>query len=173
MIQQFQTIIHMNVCGKIAGFSSVITYCSFIVWSYIHWDIRKLSLHRQCTVKGFHVTSYQANFAGHHTRNHHVGFLFTCDSIGKSNKMFHYFLFSSYHITRLQPNDKNISTYTWMKFQILPWSVSKVLAVFVAFLHTALCNLRKPRDFEKLCACKCVQTFYTCIHVCQFKFEKL
>ena len=27
------------------------------------------------TIEGFHVTSYQANFASHHTRNRHVGFL--------------------------------------------------------------------------------------------------
>ena len=26
-------------------------------------------------IEGFHVTSYQANFASHHTCNHHVGFL--------------------------------------------------------------------------------------------------
>ena len=59
---------------------------------------------------GFHVTSYQANFASHRTCDCLVGFLFACDSIGKSNKMFHYFLFSSYHITKLQPSDKNFCT---------------------------------------------------------------
>ena len=32
----------------------------------------------------FHVTLYQANFASRHTRKCHVGFLFTCDGIGKS-----------------------------------------------------------------------------------------
>ena len=52
-------------------------------------------------IGGFHVTSYQANFASHRTRVRHVGFLFTSDGIGKSNKMFHYFLFSSFHITKL------------------------------------------------------------------------
>ena len=79
------------------------------------------------------MTSYQANFASRHTRHRHVGFLFTCERIGKSNKMFHYFLFSSYHITKLQPSDKNINTHTQMKFQILPWNKSKVLAFFVIF----------------------------------------
>ena len=62
--------------------------------------------------RGFHVTSYQANFASHHTRDRHVGFLFTFEGIGKSNKMYHYLLFSSYRITKLQPSDKNINTYT-------------------------------------------------------------
>ena len=37
-------------------------------------------------IGGFHVTWYQANFASHHTRNCHVGFLFTCDGIGESDK---------------------------------------------------------------------------------------
>ena len=86
----------------------------------------------------------------------HVGFPFTCEGIGKSNKMFYYFLFSSYHITKLQPSDKNINTHTRVKFQILPYSKSKVLAFFVIFLHTVLCK-RKPRDFEKSCARTCVQ----------------
>ena len=42
----------------------------------------------------------------------HVGFLFAHDDIGKSNKIFHYFVFSSYHIIKLQPSDKNINTPT-------------------------------------------------------------
>ena len=99
------------------------------------------------TTAVFHVTSYQANFASHHTRNRHFGFLFKCKGIGKSNKMYHYFSFSSYHITRLQPSNKNINTHSNEISN--PWSKSKVLAFFVIFLHTALCN-RKPRDFEKL-----------------------
>ena len=70
--------------------------------------------------------------------------LHDCDGIGKSNKMFHYFLFSTYHITKLQPNDKNISTHIRMKFQILPWSIESSSSFFV-FLHTALCKM-KPRD---------------------------
>ena len=69
--------------------------------------------------RDFHLMLYQANFASHHTRDSHVDFLFASDGIGKRNKMFHYFLFNSYHIIRLQPNDKNISTNTWLKFQIL------------------------------------------------------
>ena len=33
------------------------------------------SLHFFCTIEGFHVMSYQANFASHITRDRHVGFL--------------------------------------------------------------------------------------------------
>ena len=39
------------------------------------------------SVEGFHVTSYQANCASHHTRDSHVGFLFPQSGIGKHNKM--------------------------------------------------------------------------------------
>ena len=45
----------------------------------------------RCTIEGFHVTSYQANFASHRTRDRHVGFLY--------NKMSRYFLFSSCHVS--------------------------------------------------------------------------
>ena len=50
-------------------------------------------------IEGFHVTSYQANFASHLTRDRHVGFLSPQSSIGKYNKMSQNFLFSSYHCT--------------------------------------------------------------------------
>ena len=43
-------------------------------------------------IEGFHVTSYQANFASDHTRDRYVGFLFTRSCIGKYNKMSRYFL---------------------------------------------------------------------------------
>ena len=48
-------------------------------------------------IEGFHVTSYQANFASPHTHNRHVGFLLAWHGIGKYNTMFRYFLFSSYN----------------------------------------------------------------------------
>ena len=54
----------------------------------------------------------KSNFACHHTRDRHVGFLFTWSSIGKYNKMSRYFLFSSFQNIKLQLNDKNISTHT-------------------------------------------------------------
>ena len=56
--------------------------------------------------------SYQANFASHHTHDRHVGFLLACNGIGKHNKMSPYFLFNSYHNTKLKQSDKNISTHT-------------------------------------------------------------
>ena len=40
------------------------------------------------------MTSYQVNFASHHTRDRHVGFLlFTRSGIGKYNKMSRFILF--------------------------------------------------------------------------------
>ena len=70
-------------------------------------------------IEGFHVMSYQVNFASHHTRNCLVGFLSEQDGIGKNIKMFLYFLCRSYHITKLQLSDKIISTahiHTRLKF---------------------------------------------------------
>ena len=66
--------------------------------------------------------SYEANFASHHTRDYHVGFLFARNSIRKNKKMFHNFLFSSYHmlISKLKSISDNImSTHSRLKFQIL------------------------------------------------------
>ena len=126
-------------------------------WSGIRIQI-PLCLHTvSIRIGGLNVTSYRANFASHHTRDHHVGFLFTCEEcegVGKSTKC-HNFLFSSFHITKLQASDKNISTHTPMNFQTLPRSESKVLAFFVVFLHTALCK-RQPRNFGKSCARRCL-----------------
>ena len=39
------------------------------------------------TIEGFHVTSYQANFASHLTRDRHVSFLSPHSGIGKKNQM--------------------------------------------------------------------------------------
>ena len=39
------------------------------------------------TIEGFHVMSYQANFASHHTHDRHVGFPLAWQAIGKHNKM--------------------------------------------------------------------------------------
>ena len=46
------------------------------------------------TIEGLHVTLQQANFASHHTRERHIGFLCTRNGIGKDNKIFCYFLFN-------------------------------------------------------------------------------
>ena len=83
-------------------------------------------------VEGFRVKSHQANFACHHTRDRHVGFLSIRIGIGKQNKMSQNFLyFSSYHNNKLQLSDKNISTHTQLQYLFLPRSKSNVPAVFV------------------------------------------
>ena len=66
-------------------------------------------------IKSFHVTSFQANFASHHTRDRHVGFLSPQSDIGKHNKMSQNFLFSSFHNTKVQLSNKNISKHTRVK----------------------------------------------------------
>ena len=68
------------------------------------------------TIEGFHVMSYQANFASHQTRDRHVGFLLAWQGLGKHNKISRYFLLSSYHNTKLQQSDKNISIHTRCKW---------------------------------------------------------
>ena len=74
-------------------------------------------------IEDFHVMSYQTNFTSGHTRDRHVGFLFALGGIGKINKMFRYFLFNSYHITKLPTSDKNISTYIRLKSKVQAFSV--------------------------------------------------
>ena len=89
------------------------TVYSFVVKTQELSKIRKCYKPFCYTFKiGFHVTSYQANFASHHTRGRHVGFLFTWSGIEKYNKISRYFLSSSNHNSKLQPSDKNISTHT-------------------------------------------------------------
>ena len=39
-------------------------------------DVRDFVFNWLGGCEGFYVTSYQANFVSHHTRDHHVGFLF-------------------------------------------------------------------------------------------------
>ena len=74
------------------------------------------------------------------------------DDIGKNNKMFH----------KLQLSNKNISTYTLLKFQILPLSKSNFQAIFVVFPHTALYK-RKPRDVAKAFTLTCVPCRANCL----------
>ena len=40
-----------------------------------HQRLNKILIISTCTIVSFHVTSYQANFASHPTRDRHVGFL--------------------------------------------------------------------------------------------------
>ena len=50
--------------------------------------------------EGFHVMSYQTNFASHHTLDRHVGFLFAQHGIGKQRKVLFLFEFIlQYQIT--------------------------------------------------------------------------
>ena len=53
-------------------------------------------------MEGFMRHHNQADFASHHTRDRHVGFLLVRAGIGKHNKMSQNFVFSSYHNTKLQ-----------------------------------------------------------------------
>ena len=53
----------------------------------------------------------------------------------KYNQISQDFLFSSYHNTKLQLNDKNIRAHTQVKFKILLWSESKMIAYFIVFLQ--------------------------------------
>ena len=88
---------------------------------------------------GFSCAVLSSQFVSYHTHVCHVGFL----SAGwywywENNKMWHCFLLSSYHITKLKLSDKNIRTHTWLKFQILPWSKLKVPA-FLLFFSIPCC----------------------------------
>ena len=60
------------------------------------------------------------------------------------------FSFSLYHNTKLQLSDKNISTHTRVKFEILLWSQSKI-ARFVVFLHTALYKKETKEQGKIIC----------------------
>ena len=136
------------------------------------------TLNNCCThypsIGGFHVTSYQANFASHRTHDHHVGFLFTCKGIGKSNKMFPNFLFSSYHITKLQLSDKYIKTHIRMKFQMLSWRKLKVLANFCCSSPYHAVQKKSKRFLKnraRVSACRVVQTLY-CLVMDGWSFGK-
>ena len=89
---------------------------SFSVQCVRHYasDYAQVTAHH--AIGGFHVTSYQADFASHRTFDRYVGFFSVWRGIQKHKKMPQNFLFSSYHDTKLQPSDKNNSTHTHMKF---------------------------------------------------------
>ena len=108
---------------------------------------------------GFHVTSYQANFASHHTRNRHIGFLFTCKGIEKSNKTYHYYLLSSYHITKLQPSDKNINTHLH-EISNPCMNKSKVLLLFFSIPRCANGNQDILKNRARESAYHFVQALY-------------
>ena len=77
--------------------------------------------------------------------------------------MSRYFLFSSYHNTKLRPRDNNTKRHTRLKFQILLLSKSKVTAGFVVFLHTAHYkkgNQGAGQSRARIGAYRVVQTLY-------------
>ena len=59
------------------------------------------------------MTSYQVNFASHHTRDRHVGFLsIQCSAILENTTKCAITLISSCHNTKLQLSDKYNSTHS-------------------------------------------------------------
>ena len=103
------------------------------------------------SIEGFHVTSLQAIFASHHTRDRHVGFIFTWSGIGKYNKTSWNFLFDSYH----GPNYKwvtRISAYTlgW-NFNSFRKVYQKFKRFFVFFFSILRHTERKPSGMAKSC----------------------
>ena len=87
-------------------------------------------------IEGFHVTSYQTNFASHHTRDRHVGFLSAWHGIGNTTKW--PVTFHLVHTTT--PNyqsEKNISTHTvGGNFKSFCEVNQKFHRFFVVFLYT-------------------------------------
>ena len=88
------------------------------------------------TNREFHVTLYQANFASHHTRNRHVGFLSQGVALEYTLKC--PITFYLFHTT--------IPNYNWVKrasTNTLSWNfnsfyeVNQVQTFFVVFLYTA------------------------------------
>ena len=87
------------------------------VWNVKAWLRTVHTLfYLEYAIEGSHMTSHQADFASHCTFDRHVRFLRPWRGIGKHKKMSRNFLFSSYHNTKLQPCDKNISTHTHATF---------------------------------------------------------
>ena len=82
-----------------------------------YWDLP--SFPQNIMNRGFHVTSYQANFASHDTCDCHVDFLSAQDGIGKKQQNIHNFFL----VHTILPNYNRvtrISTHAQLKFQIPP-----------------------------------------------------
>ena len=86
-------------------------------------------------IGGFHVTSYQANFASHHTHNRHVGSLFACVVLGKATKcsVTFYLVYTIIYYKITTKWQEYQPTVTQMKFQIHPSCKLKVQAFVVVF----------------------------------------
>ena len=83
-------------------------------------------------IGGFYVTSYQANFASHHTRGRHVGFQSPQAGTGKCNKMCQNF------------------------------ESSKHFLLFFSILHCTKGNQALLQNCTCISTCYVVQTLYTC-----------
>ena len=102
------------------------------------------------------MTSYQANFASHHIRNRHVGFLFIWGGIWKYNKMYRYFFYSDHIIipncnwvTRILAHTLGRNFYSF-------YEVNYKFKPFLLFFSIPHHTKRKPSSEAKLCAYGCV-----------------
>ena len=127
--------------------------------SYLEYDCvkSKSGIHHD---RGFHVTSYQANFASPPTRDRHVGFLSPQSGTEKYNQMSQNFLFSSYHYTKLQPSDKNILAHTFGWNFKSCYEVNPKWQRVLFFFSIPRCTKRKPGSGAKSCAYPVMQTLY-------------
>ena len=99
-LEQLPGLLHSNLTGLLrrseGAWSKSILFPFFTgelrlttsYWRYgvdhISWFILGFA---SLPIEGFYVTSYQANFASHHSRDRHVSFLLAYYGIGKHNKM--------------------------------------------------------------------------------------
>ena len=79
----------------------------------------------------------------------------------------HNVLFRLYHDTKLQTSDKNISTYTWVKFEILLWCKSTIITHF--FPYHAFYNKKETKNkimrvWLRIAQCKACLT-WQCVHL--------
>ena len=95
----------------------------------------------------------QANFTSHHTRDHHIGFLFTRSGIGKYNKCPRTF----YLVLTTIPNYNWVTrisahTFCWNFNSFHEVKFKCVLLIFSIPHHTK----RKPSGVAESCAYRCV-----------------
>ena len=125
-------------CAKIhQQMQEKLIWCISLLWHHAHTNI-VLSMyntiivgHRWIEGEGFHVMSYHAKFASHHTHNRHVGFLL------HSTVLETQLTFNSVHTT--------IPNYNWYEWQEYILSenvkpcheVDQILISILSFFYTA------------------------------------
>ena len=150
------------------------------LYNMIQWrpvDVRPCSL-GSISYRGFSCDVISSQFckSSYNTIDRHDGFLSLQASMGKcktkpktktkqnkrkqthKQKNAQNFLFSSYHNTKLQPSDKNISTHTRLNYLILLKSESKITACFVHVFHCAAQYEKETRErgkIERMYWCMC------------------